>query len=158
MAMFPDEFPFKSEAPVEQVSEPVMEAPPAPAPVAPAAPSAPPHAAAPAPIPTAVDVHVPERRRSPRQVLTARAMLRAEGRVATPIPVEMNNISLLGVRFHSDLPLDRDQRAQIRLEVGPLKWNARLRVITCTPDDWGRFTIGCEFVGNELVRPWSVAA
>jgi hypothetical protein len=154
MGMFPDEFPFNREAQAEAPAQLAAEAQPAAA-----APLSLPASSAPAaPLPSAADVHVPERRRSPRQVLTTRAMLRAEGRPAAPVAVEMNNISLLGVRFYSEVALDKDQRAQIRIEVGPLKWNSRLRVITCTQDDWGRYMIGCEFVGNELVRPWSAAA
>jgi hypothetical protein len=90
-------------------------------------------------------------------VLTARATLRVDGQ-PSPVNVEMGNISLLGVRFFSEQAMEIGQRAQIRLEVGPLRWNSRLRVITCMRDDWGRFCVGCEFVGNELVRPYPVAA
>jgi hypothetical protein len=93
-----------------------------------------------------------DRRRSPRQRMNAKATLRVDNIGGNPLAVEIDNLSLLGVRFRADRALLLNDKANIRLEVGPLKWNARLRVINCLEGDGRTFTIGCEFVGNELAR------
>ena len=92
-----------------------------------------------------------DRRRSPRQRMSAKATIRVDNVGGNPIGVEIDNLSLLGVRFHAPRALLLSDKATIRLEVGPLKWNARLRVISCL-EAGQSFTIGCEFVGNELAR------
>ena len=149
MGMFPDEFPFTKradEAPVVEATPLAAEAAPsfvAETPVPAAAESAPP-----APLP------FKDRRRSPRQRLAAKATLRVDNIGGNPLNVEIDNHSLLGVRFRTDRVLPLNDRANIRLEVGPLKWNARLRVISCLDLDGSgtSFHVGCEFVGNELAR------
>ena len=50
-----------------------------------------------------------------------------------------------------------NDKANIRLEVGPLKWNARLRVINCRQWDGASYLIGCEFVGNEIASGLAAA-
>ncbi|MGB7161502.1 MAG: PilZ domain-containing protein [Tepidisphaeraceae bacterium] len=105
----------------------------------------------PAPAPTA-PLPFKDRRRSPRQRMNAKATLRVDNVGGNPLAVEIDNLSLLGVRFRADRPLLLNDKANIRLEVGPLKWNARLRVINCLEGAGRTFTIGCEFVGNELAR------
>ena len=101
---------------------------------------------------------VKERRRSPRQRLSARATLRIDHTGGNPLPIEIDNVSLLGIRFRAARELLVGDKANIRLEVGPLKWATRLRVINCRETDDNVFEIGCEFVGNELARPYTVAA
>ena len=101
---------------------------------------------APAPLP------FKDRRRSPRQRMNAKASLRVDTVSGNPLHVELDNLSLLGVRFRVNRELLVNDKANIRLEVGPLKWNARLRVINCIPLDGETYLIGCEFVGNELAR------
>jgi hypothetical protein len=64
----------------------------------------------------------------------------------------------LGVRLISPHPIDVQQKAQIRLEVGPLKWSTRLRVVTCQQEGSGRFHLGCQFIGNEMMKPWGRTA
>ena len=98
-----------------------------------------------------------ERRRSPRQSLLTKAMLRGDAGPARP--VELRNLSFLGVRFRAPEPMSIGDKANIKLEVGPLKWNARLRVVHCAADESGAaYTIGCAFIGNELARSHAAAA
>ena len=84
--------------------------------------------------------------------MNAKASLRVDTIAGNPLHVEIDNLSLLGVRFRADRELLMNDKANIRLEVGPLKWNARLRVINCRQWDGASYLIGCEFVGNELAR------
>jgi len=46
------------------------------------------------------------------------------------VNVDVQNISLLGLRFRSAHPIDANQKAQIRLDTGPLRWSSRVRVVT----------------------------
>jgi hypothetical protein len=181
MALFPDEFPFNKrevEAPAEQAAAPAA---PAEMPLfkvgpildeVPAARVAPMISAAPV-VTIAAEVAMPaeavesaapqpvamkERRRSPRQRLAARATLRIDHTGGNPLAVEIDNVSLLGIRFRAGRELLVGDKANIRLEVGPLKWATRLRVINCLQTDANVYAIGCEFVGNELARPYTVAA
>ena len=93
-----------------------------------------------------------DRRRSPRQRMNAKATLRLDNVGGNPLTVEIDNLSLLGVRLRADRELLINDKANIRLEVGPLKWASRLRVINCIRHADTSYTIGCEFVGNELAR------
>src|SRR5690349_18321850 len=147
-AIFPPGFPFADPEP-EVVS--VVETSPAvsAAPVEAIAPS--PSAPIPAPAPVA-PLPFKDRRRSPRQRMNAKATLRVDTIAGNPLHVEIDNLSLLGVRFRASRELLINDKANIRLEVGPLKWNARLRVINCISLDGETYLIGCEFVGNELAR------
>lgn len=153
-SIFPPGFPFVEPQP-EVV--PVLEAAPA-VTAAPAASAAHADAIAPsldAPIPApAASAPLPfkDRRRSPRQRMSAKATLRVDTVGGNPLTVQIDNLSLLGVRLRADRELLVNDKANIRLEVGPLKWASRLRVINCIRHDATRYTIGCEFIGNELAR------
>jgi len=105
----------------------------------------------PAPAPAA-PLPFKDRRRSPRQRMNAKATLRLDNVGGNPLTVEIDNLSLLGVRLRADRELLINDKANIRLEVGPLKWASRLRVINCIRHADTSYTIGCEFVGNELAR------
>src|SRR5688572_5455445 len=108
---------------------------------------------------TAAPLSAKDRRRSPRQRLAARATLRIDHTGGNPLQVEIENVSLLGIRFRASRELLIGDKANIRLEVGPLKWATRLRVINCIEtDEANTYAVGCEFVGNELARPYTVAA
>jgi hypothetical protein len=153
-SIFPAGFPFVDPQP-EVVS--VAEATPAVTEAAIAAPMdgdafAPsPSAPIPAPVPAA-PLPFKDRRRSPRQRMNAKATLRVDNVGGNPLVVEIDNLSLLGVRLRTDRELLINDKANIRLEVGPLKWASRLRVINCLRRGEANYTIGCEFVGNELAR------
>ena len=110
-----------------------------------------PSAPIPAPAPVA-PLPFKDRRRSPRQRMNAKATLRVDTVGGNPLVVEIDNLSLLGVRLRADRELLINDKANIRLEVGPLKWASRLRVINCIQRGDASYTIGCEFVGNELAR------
>jgi hypothetical protein len=160
-ALFPDDFPFNSRTPsVDSVSsityaEPMQ----AVEPIAPAAPAPAPIIEPVAPV-TAVPTtpaHPPpssERRKALRHTLVARAQLRADMGFTSLVNVDVQNISLIGVRFLSQHPIDAQQKAQLRMEAGPLRWSSRVRVVTCQADNAGRYHIGCQFVGNEMMKPW----
>lgn len=158
-AIFPPGFPFADPEP-EPVS--VVEAAPEPACDEPAmeltaeeiealAPS--PGAPVPAPTPAPANpLPFKDRRRSPRQRMHAKATLRVDTIAGNPLHVEIDNLSLLGVRIRAGRELLVNDKANLRLEVGPLKWATRLRVINCLRHGETSYTIGCEFVGNELAR------
>ena len=178
MALFPDEFPFSTrevESPVEPAAAPAAEMPLVHigpmieethvAPIASAAPVVAGNIATEVAMPADAVQSSPmqaapmkDRRRSPRQRLAARATLRIDHTGGNPLNVEIDNVSLLGIRFRASRELLVGDKANIRLEVGPLKWATRLRVINCLQADTNLFAIGCEFVGNELARPYTVAA
>jgi hypothetical protein len=144
-AIFPPGFPFSDPEPLAPAA--VENIPQATA----AAPVAEMSAIAPAPAPVA-PLPFKDRRRSPRQRMHAKASLRVDTVAGNPLHVEIENLSLLGVRFRTGRELLINDKANIRLEIGPLKWNARLRVINCLQCDGATYLIGCEFVGNELAR------
>lgn len=104
-----------------------------------------------------------ERRRSARQTLVARATIRPESNFTGCGPLAagyVSNISMKGIGLHTRRPLVVGESYQIKLEVGPLKWNSRLRVVSCREHETGTWDVGGEFIANELqVRmPRSVAA
>jgi hypothetical protein len=99
---------------------------------------------------TAVYPQSQERRRSPRQTLVAKAVVRSEFNQTTVATGFLSNISMLGVGFHTRRPLTVGEKFQMRLELGPMKWATRLRVVSCQPHDAGTFDIGAEFIGNDL--------
>jgi len=91
-----------------------------------------------------------DRRRSPRQTLVARAVIRSE---PGQVPVGtgfISNISALGVGFHTRQRLAVGETFQFRVEAGPLNWATRLRVVSCQPHESGTYDIGAEFVAADL--------
>jgi len=96
---------------------------------------------------------VVERRSAVRQTLIARATIRPESNYAGIGPSAagyISNISLRGVGFHTRRPLIIGERYSIKLEVGPMRWATRLKVVTCEPHPGGTYDVGAEFVTNEL--------
>lgn len=94
-----------------------------------------------------------DRRRAPRQTLVARATVQAEDSGMGVGAGYVSNISMVGIGFHTRRPLEVGQKYHIRLEVGPMKWSTRLRVVSCNPHDTGTWDVGAEFVGNDLSIP-----
>ena len=140
-SIFSPGFPFSEPQPAPAMTQATVEA------IAPS-----PAVPAPMPAPALAPLPFKDRRRSPRQRMNAKASLRVDTVSGNPLHVELDNLSLLGVRFRVNRELLINDKANIRLDVGPLKWNARLRVINCIPLDGETYLIGCEFVGNELAR------
>jgi len=100
---------------------------------------------------TSVYPRANERRRSPRQTLVAKAVVRSEFNQNTVATGFLSNISMLGVGFHTRRPLQVGEKFQMRLELGPMRWATRLRVVSCQPHDSGTYDIGAEFIGSDLV-------
>jgi hypothetical protein len=188
MPLFPDEFPFKKPAtpasdfapppaPVEEPAPAAIEAAiveaagvePAPVQQVVVEPPAPVLQGVPVvaqqdeetilPPPAAAPIQIPsERRRSPRQALLARALIKMEIGTAPGWKIDLLNVSMLGIRFRSPHSLTPGDKAFVKLEVGPLKWNTKLRVIHCNAMESGEYSIGCEFVGTDLARTSARAA
>lgn len=173
MFSFPPEFPFVSgrkpanaaveppPAPKPEVRpepQPELKPVPQPQPVEVAVIPAPPRKM-PAPVPAKpVAAPHPERRKIKRDALSTSALLRIDGYHGPPAKIELTDISIAGARFRTDRPMDIGEKAQIRLEVGPLRWTTRLRVVHCTRIDETHLCIGCAFLRTELLRPWPAAA
>ena len=183
MVAFPPEFPFVKRKPAEPQTEPPRQAAPAepvkvpshsappvekparvdpPAPVARAEPpptrpeSTPAATAASAPAPAAP--RLVERRKFRRDPMAAQALVRVDSFPGPPIKVGLLDISVAGVRFRADRPMEVGEKAQVRLEVGPFRWTTRLRVIYCNRDGERVHSIGCAFLRTELLRPWPTTA
>jgi hypothetical protein len=91
----------------------------------------------------------PERRKTPRQALRAKASFRGEADVTAQRTVRIVNLSLKGVRFWSGQQMSSGDRGDVRMEAGPVKWASRVRVVSCVTQGEG-YEVGCEFVANEL--------
>ena len=124
---------------------------PSPPPVATTSMTAPARTAAHAAV-EAVYPRAQERRRSPRQTLVAKAVVRSESNQTTVATGFLSNISMLGVGFHTRRPLSIGEKFQMRLELGPMKWATRLRIVSCQSHDSGTFDVGAEFIGNDLIE------
>lgn len=97
-----------------------------------------------------------ERRRAPRQTLVAKATIRPDSSVHMASLVQagfVSNISMNGVGFHTRKPLEVGGTYRITLELGPLKWASRFRVVSCRHHEESEtFDVGGQFIGNELSR------
>ncbi|QOV87831.1 PilZ domain-containing protein [Humisphaera borealis] len=97
-----------------------------------------------------------ERRRAPRQTLVAKASIRPDTAVQMGSLTSagfVSNISMNGVGFHTRKPLAIGEKYRITLELGPMKWSSRMRIVSCRHhEDSQTFDVGAEFVGNELSR------
>lgn len=91
----------------------------------------------------------PERRKTPRQALRAKATYRGEEDVTAQRTVRIVNLSLKGVRFWSGQQMSSGDRGDVRMEAGPVKWASRVRVVSCVTQGEG-YEVGCEFIANEL--------
>jgi hypothetical protein len=94
----------------------------------------------------------PERRRSPRQSLRAKAMYRNDLNPAAAGPVQILNFSMCGLRFWATRAMKVGERGTVKMEIGPVKWTGRVKVVTCNPQDDEGYALGCEFAANEVGR------
>ena len=153
MVLFPPEFPFvkrQAQAQSEQKAA-IIEAI-APAKPAPAAPPEP-QETRPQPPPVASAPFV-ERRKLKRDLLATHAMIRMDALHSPLMKINLIDITVAGVGFRAAFPLSVGTKGQVRLEVGPLRWTTRLRVIHCSRERDGNHRIGCAFLRTELLRPW----
>jgi len=181
MLSFPPEFPFvrrpAAPDPEPVAAEPVVEQPRCeqlapvqaqPERVQPIEASAPEYAPEPEPVPAPPPALIAppapqaprliERRKFRRDGIATQALVRMDTFHGPPARVTLTDISVAGVRFRSNQPLDMGDKGQIRLEAGPLRWTTRLKVIHCEPDPDGVHTIGCAFLRTELLKPWPATA
>lgn len=93
-----------------------------------------------------------ERRRSPRQALRAKAVFRCENAAGHSGPVQVVNMSMFGARFWSPREVGAGEKGTVKMEVGPVKWSSKVRVVTCQSRGDEGFVLGCEFVANEISR------
>jgi hypothetical protein len=68
------------------------------------------------------------------------------------------NISMFGIRLWSPRAAAPGDRAAVRMELGPVKWSSRVRVVTCDALEDDGYVLGCEFVANELSKRRTDAA
>lgn len=168
MVSFPAEFPFNrrstdaaeaivaAPAPQAQIQQPEIEpaieqSPPLVAPPVASVPRVATRASMPVLKPT-------ERRKVRRDAMATAALIRVDSIHGPPFKVTLTDISIAGARFRSARPFGADDRGQIRLEVGPVRWTTRLRVVHCAQDADGLNTVGCAFLRTELLRPWPLTA
>jgi hypothetical protein len=93
----------------------------------------------------------------------AKATIRPDGSVAVQSLLStgfVSNISMNGIGFHTRKPLAIGDKYRLNLELGPMRWATRLRVVSCQHHPHsGTFDVGAEFVGNDLMsRPQTLAA
>lgn len=118
----------------------------------------------PAPLPMTLPVPKPqpprliERRKFRRDGMAAHGLVRMDSSHGPPAKVTLMDISVAGIRFRCNQPMDIGDKGQIRLEVGPLRWTTRLRVVHCDRDEQATHTIGCAFLRTELLKPWPATA
>jgi hypothetical protein len=108
--------------------------------------------AAAAPAESAALYKGPERRRSPRQSLRAKAVYRNDLNPAGAGPVQILNFSMCGLRFWSTRVMKVGERGTVKMEIGPVKWTGRVKIVTCSPQDDEGYALGCEFAANEVAR------
>ena len=99
-----------------------------------------------------------ERRKVRRDPIVTQALVRMDGFHGPPLKVALQDISIAGARLRSPVPLELENKGQIRLEVGPVRWTTRLRIVHCTRDPDGASTVGCAFLRTELLKPWPLTA
>lgn len=99
-----------------------------------------------------------ERRKFRRDPMTAQALVRVDDFHGPPVKVMLGDISIAGVRFRCARPFTVGEKGQIRLQVGPLRWTTRLRVIYCNREPDTMHSVGCAFLRTELLRPWPTTA
>jgi hypothetical protein len=94
----------------------------------------------------------PERRRSPRQAFRAKAIYRNDMNPAGAGPVQIVNFSAGGMRLWSTKPIKMGERGNVKMEVGPVKWSGRVKVVACDAHEDDGYSVGCEIATNELMR------
>jgi len=90
-----------------------------------------------------------DRRRAARQTLITKALVVREREGGPPQRATLADVSLLGLSFDFGEQIEVGSRIRVRVEAGPMRLSARMRVASCRPHQDG-FRIGCEFVLNEI--------
>jgi len=92
-----------------------------------------------------------DRRRDARLSLVARATLFNEDGVGAPYRIDLRNISIRGCGFavHGGA-MQPGQRYRIKIEMGPMQFTSKLRVVSARSIGFGAHEVGAEFLRNEL--------
>jgi len=91
-----------------------------------------------------------ERRRAHRQMLVIKGMLYRNNNAASPQRVRLRNVSMTGVAFESQVPIETGTRCKLLIEMGPARLNWRVKVVCCGKMGDGGYYVGGQFVTNEL--------
>ena len=86
-----------------------------------------------------------ERRRMPRESVTAKGLLSMDRFDEEGQMVEVFDLTLQGIGFRSPTAVVLGGYHQILVMAGPLRLSSRLRVVSCRAHDQGGFEIGAEF-------------
>jgi hypothetical protein len=91
-----------------------------------------------------------ERRRLPRQQFVTKALLyREKDQGSGPQQILLKDLSILGLGFESDVPIETGTRCRVVVEAGPTRINWRLRIVCCGRIDANLYRLGCEFLPAE---------
>jgi hypothetical protein len=96
-----------------------------------------------------------ERRRAYRQGLAIKGMLYRDSNAASPQRVRLRDVSMGGVSFDSQGPVEIGARCRLLIEMGPARLNWHVRIIRCVKTAEGGYLVGGQFVTNELARSGS---
>jgi hypothetical protein len=86
-----------------------------------------------------------ERRRMPRESVTAKGLLSMDRFDEEGQMVEVFDLTLQGIGFRSPVTLETGGYHQILVMAGPLRLSSRLRVVSCRAYEQGGFEVGAEF-------------
>lgn len=90
-----------------------------------------------------------DRRRAARQTLITKALVVREREGGQPQRATLADVSLLGLSFDFPEQVEVGSRLRVRVEAGPMRLAARVRVASCRAIENG-YRVGCEFVLNEV--------
>jgi hypothetical protein len=90
-----------------------------------------------------------DRRRAARQAIITKALVVREREGGQPQRATLADVSLLGLSFDFPEQLEVGSRLRVRVEAGPMRMSARVRVASCRPIENG-YRVGCELVLNEV--------
>ena len=86
-----------------------------------------------------------ERRRMPREAVSAKGLLSRDRFDEEGQMVEVLDLNLQGIGFRSPTALEIGGYHQILVMAGPLRLSSRLRVVSSRAYDDGGFEVGAEF-------------
>ncbi len=86
------------------------------------------------------------RRRFPRVPVENKVLVRDPADTPRAEFAETTSVGLGGCGFHSELPLEVDQRVELLILVDPLLLKAKARVAYARPLPEGGFDVGVEFI------------
>jgi len=76
-------------------------------------------------------------------------MLYRDNRAAGPQRVTIKDLSMLGIGFETDSPVETGTRCRIVIDSGPTRIQWRFKVVCCGRIDSDLYRVGCEFLPAE---------